>query len=90
MNLPPSAARRIGFHLALGAAVAVSLLALAWGLNVLGIGLDDSDRDAWHRSGLTVHTDHATGLQYLSAPRCGMVPRLDVEGRHIRAADRFP
>lgn len=41
----------------------------------LGIGMDDSDSGPWGRSGLTVHTDAKTGIQYLSDGHGGMVRR---------------
>lgn len=43
--------------------------------NSLGWGLDDSDQDAWNRSGLTIHTDAKTGVQYLSDGHGGMIRR---------------
>jgi len=43
--------------------------------NWRGWGIDDSDVDGWNRSGLKVHTDSKTGLQYLSDGRGGMVLR---------------
>lgn len=64
------------------AAVAIAIWAL---LNsFFAIGLDDSDRDGWHRSGATVVTDHRTGLQYLSPRGGGITPRLDEHGRQMR------
>lgn len=39
------------------------------------------------RSGMRLHTDHLTGLQYLSAPGGGITPRLDRDGRHMRAEE---
>lgn len=43
--------------------------------NICGIGVDDSDLDGWHRSGMKVMTDHKTGIQYLSDGHGGMVRR---------------
>ena len=40
-----------------------------------GWGLDDSDRDTWHRSGMRVLFDAKTGAEYLSDGRGGMVLR---------------
>jgi len=38
-------------------------------------GLDDSDKDGWTRSGLEVHTDYKTGIQYLVSPNGGIIQR---------------
>ena len=35
------------------------------------------------RSGMGLHTDCLTGLQYLSGDRGGLAPRLGVDGRQI-------
>lgn len=43
--------------------------------NTLGWGVDDSDRDGWNRSGLTIHTDAKTGVQYLSDGKGGLTRR---------------
>ncbi len=40
-------------------------------------GLDDSDQDGLHRSGLRILTDHKTGRQYLSDGHGGLVRRDD-------------
>lgn len=52
------------------------LLSAFWLLrNSLGWGVDDTDRDGWNRSGLTVHTDAKTGVQYLSDGKGGLTRR---------------
>ena len=51
------------------------ILAVAAIRNVAGFGIDDSDQDGWHRSGLSVHTDYKTGIQYLSDGHGGLVRR---------------
>lgn len=43
--------------------------------NSFAWGLDDSDRDGRNRSGLAVHTDAKTGVQYLSDGKGGLVRR---------------
>lgn len=43
--------------------------------NWLAIGVDDSDRDGWNRSGLKIHTDAKTGIQYLSDGKGGLTRR---------------
>ena len=40
-----------------------------------GLGMDDSDTSKWERSGLRIHTDHKTGLQYLSDGNGGLILR---------------
>lgn len=44
---------------------------------------DDTDSPS-ARSNMRLHTDHRTGLQYLSAPGGGLTPRLDAAGKHMR------
>ena len=44
---------------------------------------DDSDFNADNRSGLKVHTDALTGVQYLSDERGGLTPRIDSTGKII-------
>lgn len=53
--------------------------------NGFNIGLDDSDLDSRHRSGLAISTDYKTGLQYLRTPGGGITPRLDTNGNHMKA-----
>lgn len=45
---------------------------------------DDSD-SATERSGMNVLTDHKTGLQYLESTNGGLTPRLDEEGKQMKA-----
>lgn len=52
---------------------------LTFGQDYLAIGLDDSDKDAWHRSGVSVVTDYKTGQQYLKTPEGFLTPRLGVK-----------
>ena len=52
-------------------------------LNGFGLSLDDSDKNGWTRSGVSVITDYKTGLQYLSRGGA-MIPRVDINGKHIR------
>jgi hypothetical protein len=33
--------------------------------NALNLGVDDTDKSAWERSGLTILTDQGTGREYL-------------------------
>ena len=51
------------------------ILALSLLRTLFGFGIDDSDKDTWHRSGVTVITDYKTGIQYLSDGHGGMVQR---------------
>lgn len=52
-------------------------------LNQFNIRTDDSDKDGWNRSGLKIHTDHLTGVQYVSTRGGGMHIRVDADGRPI-------
>lgn len=82
-------ATEFGFHFGLGfiGAISVGAAVLLAGqviANTLSLGTDDSDLSGWRRSGLVIHTDYKTGLQYLRAPDGGLTPRLTVDGRHMR------
>lgn len=37
---------------------------------------DDTDLNGWNRSGLNLHTDHGTGVQYLSTKDGALIPRI--------------
>ncbi len=71
----------LGFQFALGAFAAYALGALA--LDALGkylyrrfpVEMDDSDKSPSERSGLSVHVDHKTGVEYLSSPKGGLIAR---------------
>ncbi len=41
---------------------------------------DTTDMSRWNRSGLTVYTDQATGVQYLGTSN-GLTPRIDKDGK---------
>jgi len=85
----------VGTFLMRGAAKALARLAwigvvvfLAFSLlrNISGLGVDDSDFDAWHRSGMSVRTDARTGVQYLESSGGCIVLRLDASGQPVRVA----
>ncbi len=52
-------------------------------LNTFSLKVDDTDFSGWKRSGLSLHTDAKTGLQYLSHRNGALIPRLDENGEHI-------
>ena len=51
--------------------------------NIFSVGVDDTDADAWNRSGMRVYTDAKTGVQYLGTVRGGLTLRVDKEGRPL-------
>jgi len=53
----------------------IALIALF--LCYFDIGVDDSDKDGFNRSGLKIHTDHKTGIQYLSDGSGGLIRRAE-------------
>lgn len=55
--------------------VYVILIVFALTRNWLELGTDDSDKNGFQRSGLRVHTDALTGIQYLSDGHGGLVRR---------------
>ena len=72
-----------GAVLSLGKFALIMLfLLLAWGFLMQPI--DDSDLSRWKRSGLKVHTDNKTGLQYFSTSGGGITPRLTVSGKQMK------
>lgn len=58
---------------------AVLLIIYACARNIFGWGLDSTDIDGWHRSGLRVHIDAKTGIEYLSDGRGGLIRRYTNE-----------
>jgi hypothetical protein len=77
-------AQHKGFDYAFGALLCVAYCWLI-GLVVLGgtmlvcqlsgCGMDDSDTGPRRRSGLRIHTDAKTGIQYLSDGKGGLIER---------------
>lgn len=79
-----------GYELAKGALLYIARVGLITWLFIFvankacvwfGLGMDDSDIDSRHRSGLRIHTDARTGVQYLSDGRGGLVRREEVYPR---------
>ena len=44
---------------------------------------DNTDKDSYNKSGLKLHTDYKTGLQYLSSQHGGLIPRINIDGKHM-------
>lgn len=81
----------IGYHFSYGSvrciaevvllsALVIFILAIIWGF--YGIGVDDSDESAWHRSNLTIYTDAKTGVQYVGTKH-GLTVRIDQAGNPV-------
>ena len=51
------------------------VIALTIVRNAFDLGVDSTDLNGWNRSGLTLHTDHGTGVQYLSDGKGGLIRR---------------
>ena len=51
--------------------------------NIFSVGVDDTDADAWNRSGMRVYADAKTGVQYLGTARGGLTVRVDKDGRPL-------
>lgn len=84
-NVPSGVARNIGKHFTDGVIdsllpwvilATIAFIALGWIYEGLGIEENDSDKSRWDRSGLVVHTDYKTGVEYLSDGHGGLTPRL--------------
>jgi hypothetical protein len=80
LEISTKTARTLGLHFGLGLISAVGtvmVLAIIFQLlwNVFGLGTDATDKDAWNRSGMRLHTDAETGIEYLSTSGGGLTPR---------------
>jgi len=64
--------------------LAVSLV-LKYVSGYFGWWTDDSDKSGFERSGLSIKTDHKTGVQYLSDGKGGMMVRVDQNGKPVIA-----
>ena len=54
--------------------------------SLFGFGMDNSDGGKWKRSGMKLHTDHLTGVQYFS--KFGsLVVRVDSLGNPVIAEE---
>jgi hypothetical protein len=61
----------------------VVLIGLHFARNLWSIGVDDTDKNAWVRSGFKLYTDYGTGVQYLSDGHGGLIMRQDAMGKPI-------
>lgn len=68
-----------------GACAGVMFIAfLFWTPNATNTPLDDTDNKlTGDRSNLHILVDHGTGCQYLTQPRGGLTPRLNLNGAPI-------
>jgi hypothetical protein len=57
----------------------IILLLLGLLKNCCGWDIDDSDQDSFHRSGLSIHRDAKTGVEYLCDGHGGMIERKGVK-----------
>lgn len=60
--------------------IIILLALLMAGQAIFGWGIDDTDVSGWDRSGLRLHLDAKTGVQYLSDGKGGLTPRIDRDG----------
>ena len=62
-------------------AITVIIIIVAWNVArwTFGFGMDNTDASSWSRSGLVVHVDALTGVQYLSDGKGGLIKREGVE-----------
>ncbi len=84
MRLSDEELRRIGKQITQGACLQLArmltvfivlLVLFHWARNHFDIGLDDTDFNGRNRSGLILHIDHKTGIEYLSDGRGGLIQR---------------
>lgn len=79
-------ARQKGYEFAAGACMYLAKLAMwvalvGWFVRVVftfTVKTNDSDYSRWQRSGLEVHRDAKTGVEYLSTPGGGLIKREGV------------
>ena len=58
----------------------IVLAILAVGPQIFGWSMDATDKSSWTRSGMSLHTDYETGVQYLSSGG-GLIVRVDANGK---------
>ncbi len=84
MTLTDEEIRQVGKQLTQGACLQLSrilvaflvlLMIIHWARDHFDIGLDDTDFNGRNRSGLILHIDHKTGIEYLSDGRGGLIQR---------------
>ena len=63
-------------------AIYLFFILMAWTFLVQPV--DNSDSSRWRRSGLRIHVDNKTGLQYFSTSSGGLAPRLEINGEQMR------
>ncbi|WP_106478133.1 hypothetical protein [Phytohalomonas tamaricis] len=75
---------KLGFEFALGAMVAICIsLTIASWINDAFKPHDSCDGPNG-RCGMSILTDHKTGLQYLRTPDGGLYPRMTIDGKQMR------
>lgn len=57
----------------------VVMIGLNLGRNFFSVNIDDSDKSGWERSGLRIHIDNKTGVEYLSDGNGGLIVRANNE-----------
>lgn len=74
-----------GYYMAQGAARAIANILIVAVITVfvcrviinsLSWFTDDTDKYGWKRSGMSLHTDYKTGIQYLTTPSGGITVRV--------------
>lgn len=75
------------FGAMLGSAQAIFILCavillITTAFNLFDYGTDDTDYSGFNRSGMSLHTDAKTGLQYLSK-NGALIPRLNKNGQQM-------
>lgn len=65
----------------------VTIIIIASLLALSGFNKDSTDTSNWHRSGMRLYTDAATGVQYLSDGKGGLTPRIYSDGKIVTVDD---
>ncbi|MDR1282413.1 MAG: DUF6440 family protein [Opitutaceae bacterium] len=94
----PDTAKQLGKDFAKGVIWEAATVLLIVSLVIIGINffykafneIDDSDISVSERSGLKIHTDAKTGIQYFATSSGGITPRLDERGMPMRKAGYTP
>jgi len=58
----------------------IGVLAIIFAVYAYHMPTDSTDKGRWKRSGMRLHVDQDTGINYLSTLRGGLVPRLHPDG----------
>jgi hypothetical protein len=90
ISASPTAIKEIGQNFAKGVmhetgtlllCIAIVIIVTNLFYKIFEVGVDDTDKSTWKRSGLKLFTDYKTGIQYISDGKGSMTVRLGTDGK---------